>query len=208
MPRIVVPLVTGEMYHVFNRGVDKRQTFLDQDDFVRLYHSLQTFNTVEPIINFKQAHLHRNKSKQPLVAVYAYSLLPNHYHLLLKQLVDGGVSEFMKRVNGGYTLYFNEKNERSGSLFQGTFKRVLISGQKQLQYLFAYINENHHVHGIERPQHICFSSSNHYQGIQTSNVIAKTNLYTTYSVKESTQLAEDIFQKRAADVLSNKDLLE
>ena len=67
-----------------------------------------------------------------LVQIICYCLNPNHYHLLLKEIKDGGISEFMKRVGGGYTWYFNNKHKRSGTLFQGRFKSVHIKSNEQL----------------------------------------------------------------------------
>ena len=127
MTRTTVPLITGETYHIFNRGVDKRSIFSDKLDYYRFYNSLILFNTVKQSgsifeLRWKNGWI---REQSPLVDINAYCLLNNHYHLLLTQVVDGGISEFMKRLGGGYTSYFNERNKRSGSLFQGKYKRVL-----------------------------------------------------------------------------------
>lgn len=110
MARKNIPLVTGEKYHIFNRGVDKRDVFLDQYDYLRFYQSLAFFNTIEPTVNYRLAKSSYTKqNEKKLVNIEAYSLLPNHFHLIVEQIVDGGISEFLKRVSGGYTSYFNEK---------------------------------------------------------------------------------------------------
>jgi putative transposase len=96
MPKSITIPITNESYHVFNRGVDKREIFIDKLDYLRFYQILDLFNSLEPIVNYNQAkHTHAEKK---LVEIQAYSLLSNHFHLILKQLVDGGISEFMKRV--------------------------------------------------------------------------------------------------------------
>src|SRR3989338_8325291 len=109
------PIVTGEYYHIYNRGVDKRDIFIE---------SICEFNQIDGIGSIRDLRkskseskaLHLPISKDPLVAIVAYCLNPNHFHFILKQLVDGGIAKFMQKLQGGYTYYFNVKNFRSGSL--------------------------------------------------------------------------------------------
>lgn len=82
------------------------------------------------------------KPSSSLVAIGAYCLMPNHFHLYLTPLVDGGISKFMQRLQTAYTMYFNEKHERSGALFQGTFKASHVEGDAYAKYLFSYIHLN------------------------------------------------------------------
>lgn len=203
MPRLVVPLVTGELYHIFNRGVDKRVVFQDKHDYLRFYATLHSFNDLEPVTNYRLAAAREKSPVKPLVAVLAYNLLPNHYHLLCRQLVDGGISEYMKRINGGYTSYFNEKYERSGSLFQGVFKRVHVQSEEQCHYLFNYINENETVHGYNKATEIYQSSSLHYSKERVSKVISE-NFVANYDTKQAQKLAMEIYERR----LNSKTLLE
>ena len=193
MPRKVVPIIAGEIYHVFNRGVDKRNVFLDTDDYLRFYQSLHLFNTIEPVINFMTARSQDVEPREPLVEIHAYSLLPNHFHMLIKSCSDTGLSEFMKRVVGGYTSYFNERYDRSGVLFQGKYKRVLVDSDEQYQYLFSYVNENHFVHGIERLNQIVYSSSIHFQKLTQSKLIA---IERSYNAHQHQVLAREIHAKR------------
>lgn len=194
MPKPIEKPVTGETYHVFNRGVDKRDVFLDKYDYVRFYQTLDNFNSVDPIINLRLSKSMRDK--KPLVGITAYSFLPNHFHLIVKQLEDGGISEFMRRVSTGYTSYFNEKYSRSGSLFQGVFKRVHVSSEEQLQYLFAYVNENQTVHGISLEREIIHTSSLHYQGIFKSRLIKTPPELKNYNFERNAATAKYIFEKR------------
>ncbi len=199
MPRTVVPLITGEVYHVYNRGSDKRRIFDDKQDYLRFYQSLYLFNSAEPVINFSSARTNIEQSRNVLVDIYAYALLPNHFHILLEQKEEGGISEFMKRVLGGYTSYYNERYIRSGTLFQGTFKRVHVDSDEQYRYLFAYVNENHVVHNIQRSDEVIYSSSLHYQGIRSSKAI-RTHLDTTrYDLEEHRALARSIYERRAIE---------
>ncbi len=206
MPRIVVPLITDEVYHIFNRGIDKRDIFMDKGDILRFYQSLHFFNSNEPIVNFDSAKVQTklNVLRNKLVTIKAYSLLPNHFHLILVQKEEGGISEFMKRVLGGYTSYFNQKYERTGSLFQGTFKRVHVNSDEQYNYLLAYVNENHFVHKLILNREICHTSSLHYQGIAKSALIGIVD--TPYNFSESVALADQIYNRRLVD--KNNSLFE
>lgn len=202
MARKNIPLVTGEKYHIYNRGVDKRDVFLDQHDYLRFYQSMAFFNTNEPTINYRLAKSSFTKtSENKLVNIEAYCLLPNHFHIIVEQTQDGGISEFLKRVSGGYTSYFNEKYKRSGVLFQGRYKKVHIKTDEQYQYLFAYVNENHFVHGVKGIRELFHSSSIHYQKLAESKII-KSKF--RYDFSENRKLAESIFARRQA----MKDLLE
>jgi len=146
------PFSNDEYYHIYNRGVDKRQIFMDNYDVNRFLKGMELFNSVEPIgslyvLSFMEES-HRNKKFKKLVDIVAYCLNNNHYHFILKQCVDRGISEFMRRVNGGYTLYFNNKIKRSGSLFQGMFKSKYIDGNDYLLRLSSYVNLNDRVHQL------------------------------------------------------------
>jgi putative transposase len=95
---------------------------------------LKEFNQVEPVLSLYISNKLpvgiRSLQKQKLVEIIAYCLINNHYHLILKQLVDGGISEFMKRIGTGYTGYFNCKYKRSVALFQGKFKSIHVDSNE------------------------------------------------------------------------------
>lgn len=139
-------LETGTFYHLFNRGVDKRAVFVSQDDHDRFQAYLFLLNDEKNIrpANFfvgerakKIFDAHRRGN---LVAIAAYSLLPNHFHILATPLVDGGLSKFMQRVQTAYTMYFNEKHHRTGSLFEGAFKAAHVADENHLKYVLGYIH--------------------------------------------------------------------
>jgi len=166
-----VELVSGQYYHVYNRGVEKRDIFLDDSDYLRFLKSLKCFNQEDPIFSLfwddiKKRNLGVGSLKsRKLVDIVAYCLNPNHFHLLLKQVIDGGISEFMRRLGTGYTGYFNHKYQRSGVLFQGRFKSIHISSNSYLLYLSAYINENNFIHGYtENSRNWKYSSYSDYIG--------------------------------------------
>ncbi len=141
----------GEYYHIFNRGTDKRDVFMDKYDVFRFLESMELFNRVDPIGSIQiekrgSEKSRRRTSTNRLVSVTTYCLNSNHYHFVVIELIEGGISEFMKRLGGGYTKYFNEKYERSGALFQGKFKSVHIESNEQLLYVADYVNLNNKVH--------------------------------------------------------------
>ncbi len=160
------PFINGEFYHLYNRGVDKRNTFEDQEDVNRFFQSMEEFNVVEPVGSiYENSFRKKNKlggrtSKlDKLVEFVCYCINPNHYHFIVSQTRDNGISEFMKRLSGGYTYYFNNKNKRSGSLFQGTFKSVHIDSNEYLLHLSAYVNLNNKVHKLNSSSYKLVRSS-------------------------------------------------
>ena len=144
------PFQNEQYYHVYNRGVDKRNIFSDHYDVNRFLKSMEFFNSTQPIgslyaLSFEE----KPKENQiKLVEIIAYCLNSNHYHLILRQREDRGITEFMKRLNGGYTLYFNQRIKRSGSLLQGTFKSKFIHDNDYLLRVSAYVNLNDRVHQL------------------------------------------------------------
>jgi len=116
-------LVEGEYYHIFNRGVDKREIFSDQLDVQRFFQSMDEFNTLDPIgsiyENFFRDRKEKNKSKKKLVGFVCFCLNPNHYHFILKQTAERGIEKFMHRLGVGYTKYFNKRHERSAFFSKG-----------------------------------------------------------------------------------------
>lgn len=141
----------NQFYHVYNRGNNKRPIFLDRFDLQRFIQGIVEFNCEEPIGSifenaFREPKLGSLASKPRLVDVVAYCLNPNHFHLILKQQVDDGVSKFMHRQGTGYTKYFNEKYKNSGSLFQGPYKAIHVDSNEYLLHLSAYVNLNSEAH--------------------------------------------------------------
>ena len=138
--------VVGEYYHIYNRGTDKRNIFINEKDLSRFWESLFDFNQIEPIgsmfeFSFKKKTGEVKKTK-PLVQFVAYCLNPNHFHFLITPLQEKGIEKFMQRLGNGYTKYFNNRHKRSGVLFQGKFKSKYIDSNEYLLHLSAYINGN------------------------------------------------------------------
>jgi REP element-mobilizing transposase RayT len=146
----------NEFYHIYNRGVDKRNVFNNGKDVERFFQSMLMFNTIEPIGSIFENSFNHRKTKQTskpkevkvLVNFTAYCLNPNHYHFIIQQVAEKGVEKFMHRLGTGYTKYFNAKNKRTGSLFQGKFKATHIESNDHLLHLSAYVNLNGRVHQL------------------------------------------------------------
>jgi REP element-mobilizing transposase RayT len=155
--------ITGEYYHIYNRGVEKRKIFDSEADYRRFRNSLKDFNSTDPAWKIEWA---RKKGKalkgKKLVEIVAYCLNPNHFHLLLKQVAGSGISEFMRKMGTGHTMYFNKKYDRSGVLFQGKFKSVRIKSNDHLLYLSAYVNCNSEIHGIAKAEKYKWCSFREY----------------------------------------------
>src|SRR3989344_3471256 len=128
-------------------GIEKRKVFLNKTDYERFKFLLYICNNSKSIVvrDYKNSTFEEKFNLQKgntLVDIGAYCLMPNHFHLLLKEKIDNGISLFMQKLTTSYTMYFNTINKRSGSLFQGTFKAKHIEEDKYLEYLYAYIHLN------------------------------------------------------------------
>ena len=134
------PLVTGEYYHIYNRGVEKRKIFLNKEDYFHFLKLLYICNS-EKSITLRDIGKSFVRGKT-IVDIGAYCLMPNHFHLLCYERNESGISTFMKKLLTAYAMYFNKKYKRTGILFQGRFKSEHASTDKYLKYLYAYIHLN------------------------------------------------------------------
>jgi len=133
------------IYHIYNRGVEKRKVFLGDKDYFRFIHDLFEFNDTVPAGKFSTiggSTSDSRKKRNLIVEILAFCLMPNHFHLFIRQLVEGGIVKFMQKLGTGYTMYFNEKYKRVGGLFQGRFKAILIDDENHFLYLPYYIHSN------------------------------------------------------------------
>ncbi len=158
-----IEFTTDEYYHIYNRGTDKRNIVQDEDDANRFLEGLRLFNTVDPLGGFYEHSLAREvndiKNHQPLVEVVTHCLNPNHFHLLLKQCIDNGISEYLQRVGTACAKHFNHKYKRTGALFEGKFKAKHIADNDYLLHTSAYINLNDRVHRISGQQKLLVRNS-------------------------------------------------
>lgn len=155
MPGRSSPLITGEIYHVFNRGIDKRPTFTSEEEFERAVKTLLFYPFAIPSLRLSWfiklsaenqiKKLNTLRMKPPKVSILCYCCMSNHFHLLLRQETDGGISKFLSDFQNSYTRYYNTLHERSGPLFMGQFKAVRIESEGQLLHVSRYIHLNPYV---------------------------------------------------------------
>ena len=137
-----------EFYHVLNRGVDKRPLFLDNKDYARFVHDMWEFNDTEDAKNvwyraFDISGLRNHyMDKERIVDLHGWCLMGNHYHLLISERVDGGLTKFIRRLNVGYANYFNERYKRQGTLFQGRTKKIHIRTEAHFLHILNYVHCN------------------------------------------------------------------
>jgi putative transposase len=143
MPIRKVSFAFGEFYHIYNRGNDKKVIFHNSDDYYRFIKLLYVSNTKD---RFVFRDINKNifdlDQKEKLVYIGAYCLMSNHFHLILTQTEKGSISKFMQKLTTAYSMYYNKKYGRTGSLFEGKFKSQHIGNDRYLKYLFSYIHLN------------------------------------------------------------------
>lgn len=147
MPGRNEPLAVNEFYHIYNRGVEKKNIFLQRRDYKRFLQTVYYYQFAGPkpkFSNFAKAQLGNFKpqQQQKLVEILCFCLMPNHFHFLVKQLKGNGTSFFLAQLCNSYTKYFNTKYDRVGPLLQGRFKAVRIGSDEQLIHLSRYIHIN------------------------------------------------------------------
>lgn len=203
-----IQFADGEFYHIYNRGVDKRDIFMKREDLFRFLKYLKILNNSDPVGSLREYDSKESKNRGlasenlKLVEIVCFCLNPNHYHLLLKQVRENGISKFMHRLGTAYTMYFNEENKRSGSLFQGSFRAVHIDSNEYLLHLGAYINLNFEVHGkwrgVENP--MTYSSWGEYLGENRDTFCQKDIILDQFSGSEEYR----IFAKDSVAETKNK----
>lgn len=144
-------IIAHEFYHTYNRGVEKREIFLDEKDYFRAVHDIYEFNDINAAVNIKHSFQQAqtsggetsyNRGKEALINLICWGLMPNHYHLFSAPIINSGLSKFHQKFGTGFTGYFNLKYERSGVLFQGKFKKVQVLNDAQAGHLICYIHSN------------------------------------------------------------------
>lgn len=151
-----IKITQGEHYHIFNRGNNKQNIFFDERDWIRFLFLVLYFqspvsfeNLSRPVSSFVK-HQVFNISNQIVekiavnryVELASFAFVPNHFHLMVYEKKENGISQYMQRILNAYTKYFNVKHKKTGHLFQGPFKAVHVESNEQLLHLSAYIHRN------------------------------------------------------------------
>ncbi len=209
---------TGEIYHIYNRGVEKRNIFLNDDDRLRFIHDVFEFNDKNPAINFgyyfrKKGSIEvglpkiEREPRKLLVDILAFCLMPNHFHFVIKQRKENGVTEFMRKLGTGYTNYFNKKYSRVGPLLQGKYKIIRINQDSHFIHLPYYIHLNpldidfpewrerelkDYNKAVKFLENYRWSSFQDYIGIKNFPSVTQREFLLNF-LGESTQYKKDIF---------------
>lgn len=134
----------GEYFHIYNRGVEKRTIFMDEADHERFVSLLYSANSDTSIYlsEYQGKALSEIPRGKQLVAIGAWCLMPNHFHILIKEVCENGISMFMQKLLTGYSTYFNKKYYRRGILFESKFKAKHLDTDTYLKYQYTYIHLN------------------------------------------------------------------
>jgi len=170
-------LATGEVYHILNRSVQKLPIFQGKRECNFFLEAMEYYLQVEPPVKFSLYKTNKDrfsikKDENFLVKVVAYCLMPNHFHLILKQLAEEGIKKYIQRLTNSFAHYYSKKYESSGHLFGGNFKAVHVGSDEQLWHLSRYLHLNP-VSGylVENPEDYPFSSYGIYLGEKKSNFV-------------------------------------
>ena len=199
MPARYVPLVQNYYYHVFNRGVNKRPIFKSKYEYSRFLLLLRFYNSLKYPIKFskfiklsvdqRKEIWNRLDKEKVHTDILSYCLMPNHFHLLLKQNSENGISKLLGNLQNSYARYFNIKNERIGHLFQGQFKAVKIDSEEQLLHVSRYIHLNPYssavVKDLNTLQKYEWSSLPEYLGKVLFSLCSKENIIGNFKDKGS-----------------------
>lgn len=160
MGRRKKPLLKGEFYHIYNRGNNKRNIFHDEEDYKRFLFILNLLNNKEGGRKFRDIELNLfSEKREPLVSISCYCLMPNHFHLIIsekedeldlskleeennREIKESNITTLMRKVMTSYVMYYNNKYEKTGSLFEGRFKSEHVGKDDYFRHLFLYIHMN------------------------------------------------------------------
>lgn len=138
-----VEFITGQYYHLTNRGVEGRRLFVDREDHVRFIENIRKHWIAE-------AKPHLDQPSRPRVTLLAYTLLGDHFHFLVRQESSGGITDFMHKLGTAFSMYFNNKYDRAGRLYEGPFKAKQIPLEMLVPLTF-FIHLNLLLHLSEPP---------------------------------------------------------
>lgn len=177
MPIIQPSFYNQGYFHVYNRGVAKQIIYNSTHEYRRFLRVIAFYIELQPETKFSAASNEKIENifdavlNQPMIEIIAYCLMPNHFHLLVRQICDNGISIFTKRALNSYTRYYNIKNNRVGTVFQGTFRATEIKNNEQLLHVSRYIHLNPTIAKLtDNPARYHWSSYNQYLRGNTNRI--------------------------------------
>ena len=242
----VEPFTTGDYVHIYNRGNRKSEIVRSDEDAWRFMQSLRFFNDSHSSVNLLRqismlkSDFNRRLSrpaksvfetgwppdwpeKDPLVKILCYCLMPNHFHLLLNEIREGGISKFMQKIGVGYTNYFNLKYQEVGRLFQSAYRgKTIKNEQSYLEYLTVYIQVINTLElfpgriekalenideGLKFVEKYQFSSYQDFIGLRRSLIIDKDVLGEIFPNSESyKEFARAIIENKKCEIIEDLEL--
>lgn len=179
----------GQIYHVFNRGIERRPVFTNKREFGRAQELIKFYRHKETPIRYSRLMLQPLVTREEIlkdlykrgrqVDILAYCLMPNHFHFILRQNSDNGISKFTSDFSNAYTKYFNARNSREGPLFQGVFKAVLIESDEQFMHVVRYVHINPVVSNLIKQEDLdkyAWSSHTEYLDLSTRNIVERGDI--------------------------------
>ena len=194
-----IVFANNEIYHIFNRSIEQRPVFIDKNKYKRGFLTLNFYRFNNLPLKLSKALLLEskvrekffNKLKQDgekLIEIISYCLMPNHYHFLLKQTMDNGISKFISNFTNSYTRFFNTRHKRIGPIFQGIFKAVRIENEEQLIHVSRYIHLNPVVSFIIKEEILDtypWSSLSEFLGYREEEICNKEIILCHFSSREN-----------------------
>jgi putative transposase len=178
-------------YHLYNRGADKRNIFRDKKDYDHFLSLFEKYLTPPP----KNSFLIKNTSLHQEIDLICYTLMPNHYHFLVKQHTDKAITKLVRKICTSYSMYFNKKYKRSGTLFEGRFQAVIVETDEQLLHLSRYIHLNSHLAGIFTVKSYPYSSYHFFIGKEKPLWLKPEAVLNYFSKTKKGQTYEDFVLK-------------
>lgn len=200
-------------YHIYNRGVEKRTIFADNQDYEVFLHFLKYYlsekneainHPLFEIENLKPIKIRPLKNLHNEVELIAYCLMPNHFHLLIKQITRDGMTKLMRALSTSYAMYFNHKNNRVGTLFQGKYKAVMVKKDSYLLHLSRYIHLNPLGTGSD-PVHWPYSSYSYFLGTKKADWVKPQIVLDFFKRSENSPIPPEKFQTYQQFVEAGKE---
>lgn len=198
MPYRFTPFIIDQIYHIYNRSVAKQPIFQHQKDYQRILETMEYYSFRTISLRFS----HRNRSSikevkyspglensKKLIDLLGFCLMPNHVHLLLREIEEGGITKYMRKIQNSYAKYFNIRNKRSGAVFQSMFRAVRIEDDEQLLHVLRYIHLNpltsYILRNVEELEEYPYSSFMDYIKKRESNLVETRFINGFYKTPEA-----------------------
>ncbi|NCO44041.1 hypothetical protein GW889_00745 [Candidatus Berkelbacteria bacterium] len=195
-------LMRNEYYHIFNRSIAGFNIYNKKRDYLRFINLAEYYRFSNPPMNFAEfdrlntqtqiSFLSKRRNNEQLVDIVCYCIMPTHFHFLLRQNVDGGITDYIRLLENSYSRYFNISHSRKGPLWEGRFNGVHVETTEQLLHLTRYIHLNPTSAGLtEKPEEWKYSSYHEYIDNNQNESICKFRDVVNMQVKDYTEFVND-----------------